>query len=95
MWDYLEHVNKMLHGVVRVIKDLPKSEVVCLIISRRVESVTGYKKTVTSHRNVGFVTNQDGELIPDVFIYVFEGVLPLIKVWTMCCSIIAELIIIM
>jgi len=76
----------MLEGVVLVIRDLPRSEVVSLINPHIVKSVKGHKKTMTAHHSVEFVTNQDGELIPDVLIYVFEGVLPLIKVWTMCCD---------
>ena len=86
MWKYLEHVNIMLNGVVQVIMDLPRSEVVPLILSnnphicRRVKSLTGHKNAKTSQYNVPFVTNQDGELNSNVLIYVLEGIVPLIKV---------------
>jgi len=76
----------MLEGVVLVIRDLPRSEVISLINPHIVKSVKGRKKTMTLHHNVEFVTNQDGELIPDVLIYVFEGVLPLLKVWKIFCD---------
>ncbi|XP_065910466.1 inositol 1,4,5-trisphosphate-gated calcium channel ITPR1-like [Dysidea avara] len=85
MWKYLEHVNIMLNGVVQVIMDLPRSEVVPLILSnnphicRRVKSLTGHKNAKTSQYNVPFVTNQDGELNSNVLIYVLEGIVPLIK----------------
>ncbi|XP_065894275.1 inositol 1,4,5-trisphosphate-gated calcium channel ITPR1-like isoform X2 [Dysidea avara] len=86
MWMYLEKVHIMLDGVVKVIKDLKRSEVTSLIlsnnghISRREKSTTEHN-CMTSHCNIPFVTNQDGELMPDVLIYVFEGVLPLIQAY--------------
>ena len=94
---YLEKVHIMLDGVVKVIKDLKRSEVTSLILSNnghisRREKSTIEHNCMTSHCNIPFVTNQDGELMPDVLIYVFEGVLPLIQVWTMYCGVAAGII---
>ena len=41
-----------------------------------------YGRVVTSHANIPYVTNANGELIPGVLQYIMEGVLPLIKVDT-------------
>ena len=86
MWKYLEHINIILNGVVQVMRDLPRSEVVYLAssnnlgISRGVKNAIEQQKIMTSHRSIPFVTNQDGELDPGVLVYVLEGILPLIKV---------------
>lgn len=97
MWRYLEHINILLNGIVRVMSDLPKAQVESMKVNnnsqlrrriiRRIDSDTDpeftkeYKQTLTLHSNIPYVTNANGELIPGVLIYIMEGVLPLIKVW--------------
>ena len=93
MWCFLEHINILLNGVVRVISNLPEGQAVFVKLNnnaqlrkRAIEKVDddnnkGYEKIVTSHLNIPYVTNANGELIPGVLVYIMEGVLPLIKVW--------------
>ena len=92
MWRYLEHINILLNGIVRVTSNLPKAQVAIMKLNsssqlRRtickkvdIDNTESEKMTVTSHSNIPYVTNANGELIPGVLIYIMEGVLPLIKV---------------
>ena len=94
MWHYLEHINIVLNGVIRVLSNLPKAQVASMKLAsnpqlrrRTMKAVHidgGHSKeigkVVTSHSNIPYVTNSSGEMIPGVLQYVMEGVLPLIKV---------------
>ena len=85
MWRYLEHINTLLNGIVRVTSDLPKAQIATMKLYsssqlRRTNRNTESEKMITSHSNVPYVTNANGELIPGVLIYIMEGALPMIKV---------------
>ena len=96
MWRYLEHINIVLNGIIRILSNLSKTQVASMKLAsnqqlrrratKRVH-IDGdhgkeYGKVVTSHANIPYVTNANGELIPGVLQYIMEGVLPLIKVDT-------------
>lgn len=83
MWGYLEHINTLLNGIVRVMSNLPKAQVATMKLnssSQLRRTICRSEKMVTSHSNVPYVTNANGELIPGVLIYIMEGALPMIKV---------------
>ena len=94
MWRYLEHINVLLNGIVRVFSNLPRAQVSSVQLNsnsqlrRRTIKQRGidtdhsqeYEKIVTTHCNLPYVTNANGELLPGVLVYIMEGVLPLIKV---------------
>lgn len=91
MWGYLEHINSLLDGIIRILSNLPKAQVAFMKLTsnsqlrRRTRKIGGGAQhdkgnVVTTHFNVPYVTNTNGELIPGVLEYVMEGVLPLIKV---------------
>ena len=97
MWCYLEHINIVLSGIIRVMNSLTNAQVASVklisnsqlrkkIVCKKVDAATdcneGSKDIVTSHSNILYVTNANGELIPGVLVYIMEGALPLIKVWT-------------
>lgn len=90
MWGYLEHINTLLRGIVRVMSNLPKAQVLSVKVNnntelrrrtvRKTDIAAEHEKIVTSHCNIPYVTNVNGELIPGLLVYVMEGILPLIKV---------------
>ena len=96
MWCYLEHINIVLGGIVRVMSSLTseqagsvklisnsqlRKKIICKKIDTDTDHNEGSKDIIISHSNIPYVTNANGELIPGVLVYIMEGALPLIKVW--------------
>ena len=91
MWEYLEHVSLLLEGVVKALINLPSSQIAsakenlssrATIIRRDPQGFRQRAKTMSNQKNIPFVTNKDGELIPGLLIYLMEGILPMLKVKT-------------
>ena len=89
MWDYLEHVSLLLDGVVKALDNLPSSQIAsakenltsrATVIRRDPQGFRQRAKTMSNQKNIPFVTNTDGELIPGLLIYIMEGILPMLKV---------------
>ena len=89
IWNYLEHISLLLEGVIKALVDLPSSQIAsakqnltsrATIIRRDEQGFRKRAKTMSNQRNIPFVTNQDGELVPGLLIYLMEGVLPMLKV---------------
>jgi len=83
-----------LDGIVRAIKGLPDSEAAAarssltsrsVKLKRRKDGQSGTRKrvgTMSAVTNVPYVTNKEGELVPGLLIYLMEGVVPMLKVWS-------------
>ena len=89
MWCYLEHTSLILEGVVMALNNLPPSEVPSVKhnltsksvrISRNKQGIRRRTKTMSTARNILYVTDKDGELIPGLLLYLMEGVMPMLKV---------------
>ena len=89
VWGYLEHVSLLLEGVVKALINLPSSQVKsakenltsrATIIRRDNQGFRQRAKTMSNQKDIPFVTNTEGELIPGLLIYLMEGILPMLKV---------------
>ena len=89
MWIYLEHTSLILEGVVKALNNLPPSEMPSAKYSltsksvrmpRNKQGIRRRTKTICAARNILYVTNKDGELIPGLLFYLMEGVMPMLKV---------------
>ena len=89
MWDYLEHISVLLDGVVNALVNLPSNQIASArenltsrstVIRRDPQGFRQRAKTMSNQKDIPFVTNKDGELIPGLLIYIMEGVLPMLKV---------------
>ena len=89
MWSFLEHISLLLNGVVKALINLPKSEIASAKenltsrssrIYRDKKGIRKRAKTMSTQKNIPFVTGKDGELVPGLLIYLMEGVLPMLKV---------------
>ena len=90
MWSYLEHTNLILEGVVKALNNLPPNEIPLakssltsrsLRISQNKQSIRR-TKTISTTRNIPYVTDKDGNLIPGLLLYLMDGVIPVLKVRT-------------
>ena len=89
MWCYLEHISLILKGVVKALNNLPPSEIQSAKFSLTAKSVRMFRnkrgiikrsKTMSTARNILYVTDKDGELIPGLLLYLMDGVMPMLKV---------------
>ena len=89
MWCYLEHTSLILEGVVKALNNLPPSEVQSakfsltaksVRMSRNKRGIRRRTKTMSTARNILYVTDKDGELIPGLLLYLMDGVMPMLKV---------------
>ena len=89
MWCYLEHTSLILEGVVKALNNLPPSEIQSAKVSLTAKSVrmsqnkrgiSKRPKTMSTARNILYVTGTDGELIPGLLLYLMDGVMPMLKV---------------
>jgi len=90
----LEHIRILLDGIVRAIKGLPEDQAAAarssltarsVKLKRRRDGQSGTRKrvgTMSAVTNVPYVTNKEGQLVPGLLIYVMEGIIPMLKVWT-------------
>ena len=89
MWSFLDHVSSLLDGVVIALANLPndkeKASARCdfTFQSTRIRQ-NKLTKSVTrsTAKSVPFVTNRNGELFPGLLLYLMEGILPMLKVYT-------------
>ena len=89
MWSFLEHISLLLDGVYKALVNLPNDEEKasarcnltsqCKRISKNKQKRT---KTISAAKDVPFVTDKNGELLPGLLLYVLEGILPMLKVHT-------------
>ena len=95
MWSYLEHVSLLLEGIVKALDHLPKSELPAaksnltsrsVRVCRNKQGIRRRTKTMSTVKNIVFVTDKSGELIPGLLIYLMEGVMPMLKVCTVTVS---------
>ena len=84
MWSFLEHISLLLEGVIRVLNGLPldqvleaKNQLTTQSLRIKHENIT---KVVTVAQNIPFVTDEKGEIIPGILLFIMEGVLPMLKV---------------
>ena len=87
MWSYLEHTNLILEGVVKALNNLPPNEIPLAkssLTSRslRISQSIRRTKTISTTRNIPYVTDKDGKLIPGLLLYLMDGVIPVLKVRT-------------
>ena len=97
IWTYLEHITDLLNGTVSALKCIKDdTEIAKVNISLTIDfhklSVynddTEYKVIArTTAINIPHVTNQNGEVLPGLLIYIMEGVLPLLKVFLGACKV--------
>ena len=84
MWTFLEHISLLLEGVIRALKGLSRDQV--LEAKNQLTTQTlrikhgSITKAVTGAQNIPFVTDEKGEIIPGILLYIMEGVLPMLKV---------------
>lgn len=81
----------VLEGVVKALNNLPSSQIPSAksnLMSRSVrtcrnkQGIRKRTKTMCTARNILYVTDKDGELIPGLLLYLMEGILPMLKVCT-------------
>ena len=79
----------LLEGVVKALINLPSSEVTAakhnltshsVRMSRNRQGIRKRAKTMSTAKNIPYVTDKDGELIPGLLLYLMEGILPMLKV---------------
>ena len=78
----------ILEGVVKALNNLPPSEIASAkssLTSRSLRTSQNMQrnsrnKTISTARNIPYVTDKDGELIPGLLLYLMEGVMPVLKV---------------
>ena len=89
MWNYLEHISLLLEGVVKALNNLPGSEMTTakhnltshsIRMSRNKQGIRKRTRTMSTAKNIPYVTGKDGELIPGLLLYLMEGILPTLKV---------------
>ena len=84
MWTFLEHISLLLEGVIRALKGLSRDQV--LEAKNQLTTQTlrikhgSITKAVTAAQNIPIVTDEKGEIIPGILLYIMEGVLPMLKV---------------
>lgn len=92
----MEHITDLLNGTVSALKCIKDdTEIAKVNVSLTVDfhklslhnDDTEYKIIVkTTAINIPHVTNQNGEMLPGLLIYIMEGVLPLLKVFIEACK---------
>ena len=86
MWSYLEHVGLLLEGITRTLQDLPSDQVFEAkhrLTTQSLRLKHGHvAKAITAAKNIPFVTDETGEVAPGVLLYIMDGVLPMLKVYT-------------
>ena len=84
MWSYLEHVSLLLEGVTKTLQDLPLDqafEAKHRLTTQSLRLKHGRRtKAIIAAQNILFVTDDKGEIIPGILLYLMEGVLPMLKV---------------
>ena len=89
MWNFLKHTSLLLDGVVKALANLPNDEEkasarhTLRCQSKRTASLNKLTRNITmsTAKNVPFVTDKDGKLFPGLLLYLMEGVLPMLKVY--------------
>ena len=87
MWSYLEHISSLLDGVLQALANLPNDEQKASARQNLTSQSTRIRQnkltrniTMSTAKNVPFVTNENGELFPGLLLYLMEGILPMLKV---------------
>jgi len=84
MWSYLEHVSLLLEGVTKTLQDLPLDQAFEAKHQLTTQSLRlkhgRIAKAIIAAQNIPFVTDDKGEIIPGILLYLMEGVLPMLKV---------------
>ena len=84
MWSYLEHVSLLLEAVTRILQHLSHDKMLEAkqhLTTKSLKQKPGHTdKAFTTTLNIPFVTNEKGEILPGILLYVTEGVLPMLKV---------------
>ena len=86
MWRFLENTSLLIHGIVKALKnphrlitrDNPASHSM-----RKSQSKQGIRKKLerkSTVMNIVRVTDADGQLMPEIFEYLVEAILPMLKV---------------
>lgn len=79
-----------MDGVVKALTNLPDSELASAKhnltsqstrINRDKQGFRKRTKTMSNQKDIQYVTNKDGELIPGLLLYLMEGILPMLKVY--------------
>ena len=89
MWSFLDHTSLLVDGVVKALANLPNDEEkasarhTLRCQSKRIASLNKLTRNITmsTAKNVPFVTNENGELFPGLLLYLMEGILPMLKVY--------------
>ena len=84
MWSFLEHISLLLEGVVKALKGLPLDQVLEAKYQLTTQTLRikhgSVTKAVTVAKNIPFVSDEKGEIVPGLLLYIMEGILPMLKV---------------
>ena len=88
MWSFLKHISSLLDGVYEALVELPNEQKASArrnltSQSKRIsKNEQNRSKTISAAKDIQFVTDKNGELLPGLLLYVVEGILPMLKVRT-------------